>query len=133
MVDSNIFLTFVVWERSQLKTKRLIQLKKYLKSFPKKKISSSNDRLRGSFKITTYRKYEFKEEVDVEFKGEIFAKYNTEDSQWFKSDIYSNEDISTIKVNKLIKNSIFDEVKTQCSYFGINLKYVNSIKKIKWS
>lgn len=116
-----------------IKNEDINSVKKVLKKFSEKKISSSNDRLRGSFKITTYRKYEFKEEVDVEFKGEIFAKYNTEDSQWFKSDIYSNEDISTIKVNKLIKNNIFDEVKTQCSYFGINLKLLSDIKKIKWS
>lgn len=116
-----------------IKNEEINSVKKALKKFSEKKISSRNDRLRGSFKVTVYRKYEFEDEVDIEFKGEIYAKYNTEDSQWFKSDIYSNEDISTIKVDKLIRNNIFDEVKTQCSYFGINLKYVNSIRKIKWS
>lgn len=33
---------------------------------------------------------------------------------------------------KLIKRTIFKEVKDQAAYFGINLMYVDTIKKIKW-
>ena len=38
----------------------------------------------------------------------------------------------TPKVNKLIKRSIFNEVKDQAAYFGINLRYMTEIKKINW-
>ncbi len=51
---------------------------------------------------------------------------------WFKSDIYNQNGVSKIKVNKLIKRAIFKEVKDQAAYFGINLRYIEEIKKIKW-
>jgi len=108
-------------------------IKKSLKKFSKREIASFNDRLRGSFTIVGFRKYQFINEVDIEFKGEICARQNSSSvPTWFKSDIYNQEGVSKIKVNKLIKNSIFREVKDQAAYFGINLRYVEEIKKINW-
>ena len=108
-------------------------IKKSLKKFSKREIASFNDRLRGSFTIVGFRKYQFINEVDIEFKGEICTRQNSSSvPTWFKSDIYNQEGVSKIKVNKLIKNSIFREVKDQAAYFGINLRYVEEIKKIKW-
>jgi hypothetical protein len=108
-------------------------IKKSLKKFSKREIASFNDRLRGSFTIVGFRKYQFINEVDIEFNGEISARTNSfSNSEWFKSDIYGKKGISKIKVNKLIKRSIFKEVKAQAAYFGINLKYVEEIKKINW-
>lgn len=107
--------------------------KKLLKKFSKKDIASFNDKLRGSFNIVGFRKYQFTNEVDIEFNGEICARHNSfNNSKWFKSDIYGQNGVSKIKVNKLIKRSIFNEVKDQAAYFGINLKYIEEIKKIKW-
>jgi len=51
---------------------------------------------------------------------------------WFKSDVYNKPEVSKIKVTKLIKRAIFDEVKDHAAYFGIKLKYAEDIKKIKW-
>ena len=108
-------------------------IKKSLKKFSKREIASFNDRLRGSFIIVGFRKYQFINEVDIEFKGEICARHNSlEGYKWFKSDIYNQSGFSKIKVTKLIKNSIFKEVKDQAAYFGINLRYIEEIKKIKW-
>jgi hypothetical protein len=108
-------------------------IKKSLKKFSKREISSFNDRLRGSFIIVGFRKYQFINEVDIEFNGEILARHNSFGGyNWFKSDIYNQSGVSKIKVTKLIKNSIFREVKDQAAYFGINLRYVEEIKKIKW-
>ena len=108
-------------------------IKKLVKKYSKKEINSFNDRLRGSFTIVGFRKYQFTNEVDIEFNGEISARTNSfSNSEWFKSDIYGKKGISKIKVNKLIKRSIFKEVKAQAAYFGINLKYVEEIKKINW-
>jgi hypothetical protein len=108
-------------------------IKKSLKKFSKKEINSFNDRLRGSFSIIGFRKYQFTNEVDIEFNGEICARHSSlAVLTWFKSDIYNQKSVSKIKVNKLIKRSIFNEVKDQAAYFGVNLRYVTEIKKINW-
>ena len=108
-------------------------IKKSLKKFSKREIASFNDRLKGSFTIVGFRKYQFINEVDVEFNGEICARHNSSTVlTWFKSDIYNQKGVSKIKVNKLIKRAIFKEVKDQAAYFGINLRYIEEIKKIKW-
>ena len=107
--------------------------KKLLKKFSKKDIASFNDKLRGSFNIVGFRKYQFTNEVDIEFNGEICARHSSfGNDEWFKSDIYGQKGVSKIKINKLIKRSIFNEVKDQAAYFGINLRYIEEIKKIKW-
>lgn len=107
--------------------------KKLLKKFPESEISVYNERLKGSFKITHYRKYHFREEVDIEFKGELFAVLSSlSGREWHKSDIYNERGTSKIKVNKMIKRSLFSEVKNYCAYFGISLRYVEDLKKIKW-
>ena len=108
-------------------------IKKLVKKYSKKEINSFNDRLRGSFTIVGFRKYQFTNEVDVEFNGEICARHASfAVLTWFKSDIYNQKGVSKIKVNKLIKRAIFKEVKDQAAYFGINLRYIEEIKKIKW-
>jgi hypothetical protein len=107
--------------------------KKALKKFSKKDIMLFNKRLRGSFTIGGFRKYEFTNEVDVEFNGELFAVYDSSTGPtWLKSDIYNKKGISKVKVNKLIKRLIFNEVKDHVAYFGINLRFTGEIKKIKW-
>jgi hypothetical protein len=108
-------------------------INKSLKKFSKREIDSFNDRLRGSFTIVGFRKYQFNNEVDIEFNGDLCARTNSfVDTEWFKSDIYGKKGISKIKVNKLIKRSIFNEVKDHAAYFGINLRYITEIKKINW-
>ena len=108
-------------------------IKKSLKKFSKREIASFNDRLRGSFTIVGFRKYQFTNEVDIEFNGEICARHNSfGNAKWFKSDIYGQNGVSKIKVNKLIKRAIFNEVKDQAAYFGINLRYMTEIKKVNW-
>ena len=108
-------------------------IKKSLKKFSKREIASFNDRLRGSFTIVGFRKYQFTNEVDIEFNGDLCARTNSfRHVEWFKSDIYSQSSVSKIKVNKLIKRAIFKEVRDQAAYFGVNLRYVTEIKKINW-
>jgi hypothetical protein len=107
--------------------------KKLLKKFPDAEISVHNERLKGSFKITHYRKYVFREEVDIEFNGELFAMRSSLDGRkWHKSDIYNERCTSKIKVNKMIRRSLFNEVKHYCAYFGISLRYAEDLKKVKW-
>jgi hypothetical protein len=108
-------------------------IKKSIKKFSKQDIAHFNDRLKGSFRIKSYRNYHFRDEVDIEFIGELRAiKDINEGPKWFKSEIYGQKGVSKIKVSKLIKKLIFNEVKDHAAYFGINIRYVEDIKKIKW-
>ena len=107
-------------------------IKKAIKKFSEKEISSSNAKLRGTFKITNYRNYLSICEVDVEFTGEINAKTQITNSEWHSSKIYKQKGFSKIKINRLIKYYLFYEVKQHAAYFGIEIKYIENIKKIKW-
>jgi hypothetical protein len=108
-------------------------IKKTVKKFSGNDISFTNGTLRGSFKITNFRKYPMHHEVDVEFNGELFAKISVlEGRRWLSSEIYGQKNISKIKVNKLIKKNILSEVRTNAAYFGIEIKWIDNIKKITW-
>jgi hypothetical protein len=108
-------------------------IKKTVKKFSGNDISFTNGTLRGSFKITNFRKYPMHHEVDVEFNGELFAKISVLDGRrWLSSEIYGQKNISKIKVNKLIKKNILSDVRTNAAYFGIEIKWIENIKKITW-
>jgi len=111
-------------------------VKKILKKHSKKQVSVNNEFMKGTFTIKTYRKYEFREEVDILFEGEIYAKYRRPlqplTREWFKSDILRDRGVSKIKVNKLIKKYLFDEVQTYLAYFGVRIRFIEEIKKVTW-
>ena len=108
-------------------------IKKIIKKFSGDKINPTNQKLRGSFKITNFRKYPFSDEIDIEFKGEIFAKTSLFGRQeWLSSEIYSQKGVSKIKINRLIKRHILSEIKAHAVYFGINIKFTQNLKKITW-
>jgi hypothetical protein len=110
-------------------------IKKIIKKFSGNKIDPTNQKLRGSFKITNFRKYPnvVYDEIDIEFKGEIFAKTSLFGGQeWLSSEIYSQKGVSKIKINKLIKRHILSEIKAHAVYFGINIKFTQNLKKITW-
>ena len=108
-------------------------IKKIIKKFSGTEISFTNGTLRGSFKIVNFRKYPMHHEVDIEFQGELFGKTSVlEGKRWFSSEIYGQKNISKIKVNKLIKRNLLTEVKNHAAYFGINVRWVENIKKVKW-
>ena len=108
-------------------------INKLIKKFPKENVCSNNSRLRGSFTITRFRKYGLTHEVDIEFHGEIFARTcSLDESSWLKSDILNQKNVSKIKVNKMIKRNLLQDVKDYARYFGINITWVENIKKITW-
>ena len=93
-----------------------------------------NDRLDGVVEITNYRGYTLYEEVDIQFKGKIKAKYNSMYSEWFDSSIMTNKGltVSKVKINRFIRKSTFFEVKCMMNYFGVNIKDYSYIKNLKW-
>lgn len=44
-------------------------IKKSIKKFSERDIASFNDKLRGSFKIVGFRRYQFHDEVDIEIEA----------------------------------------------------------------
>ena len=93
-----------------------------------------NGRLKGIVKIKNYRKYTFRSEVDIEFKGELFVKLTSEGSNWCGSDILTCSDysISKVKLNRYIRKMALKEVGIRMNYFGININDYRNIKNIKW-
>jgi len=108
-------------------------IKKVIRKFGKSDISKFNSKLSGSFTIINFRKYRYYDEVDLVFNGKLLGRSDTISSaKWYTSEVYKQDGFSKIKINKIIKQNIFQEVKNYCNYFGINLRWQSDIKKIKW-
>jgi len=90
--------------------------------------------IRGVITIKNYRKYMFRNEVDIEFKGEIFVKLNSEGRIWYGSDILTCDkyNISKIRLNRYLKKLVQKEVSFRMNYFGVDIKNYKEVNKIKW-
>ena len=97
-------------------------------------IPVDNDDMRGVITIKNYRKYMFRTAVDIEFKGEIFVKLNSEGRIWYGSDILTCDkySISKIKLNRYLKKLMQKEVSFRMNYFGVDIKNYREVNKIKW-
>jgi hypothetical protein len=100
-------------------------LKKFLSS---RKVESLY--IKGDYTILRYRKYPEREEVDIEFKGQIAARYyHHGDITWFDSSITQNA--TRHSINGLLRRQIINDLKQSLNYFGVNIEKRN-IKKIIW-
>ena len=97
-------------------------------------LSINNSDIRGTITIKNHRKYQFRDEIDIEFKGEIFVRLDVVTREWYGSDIMLNKSysISKIKLNRYIRKKIFREIQIRMNYFGIDMKDYRNIVKIKW-
>ena len=106
---------------------------KLLQKYSEKKILISNSNLRGTFKITRYRKYAYSSEIDIEFTGQIFARDSSFGvHHWHSSNIYTERGFSKIKINKFIKRYLFNEIKNHARFFGIEMYTHDCLKKVTW-
>jgi hypothetical protein len=88
--------------------------------------------IKGTYEVLRYRKYEYHEEVDVKFKGQIAARYYGDRSNklnWFDSSIKKRA--TRHSVNGLLRRQIIRDLNDTLSYFGVNVGRRN-IKKIIW-
>jgi len=86
--------------------------------------------IKGDYTILRYRKYPEREEVDIEFKGQIAARYyHHGDITWFDSSI--KKSATRHSVNGLLRRQIINDLKQSLNYFGVNIEKRN-IKKIIW-
>jgi hypothetical protein len=105
-------------------------IKKSLKKWGE--IPIRTDYLEGVVKIKNYRKYKMYEEVDAVFEGKIFVKVYREPRNWYSSSILKTHQISMVKLNRFLRRNCFFDIKTRMNYFGVEIKYFEYIKKIKW-
>jgi hypothetical protein len=91
------------------------------------------DRIKGEIEIVNYRLYTVHQEVDVIFKGKIFAKANN-NREWLDSEQIKRlgKRISKVKLNRFIRKSCIVEVQHRMNYFGADIRYYNDIKKLTW-
>lgn len=97
-------------------------------------LSINDERIRGVITFKNHRKYQFRDEIDIEFKGEIFVRLDVVTREWYGSDIMLNNsyNISKIKLNRYIRKNIFREIQIRMNYFGVDMKDYKNIVKIKW-
>jgi hypothetical protein len=118
--------------RYVIENSETIQIKKLLKKFGE--LSINNSRINGTIVIKNYRKYLFSQEIDIEFKGQIFAVIHGDKKTWFGSDSLNNSELnlSKIKVNRYLKKNALTDIQMRMRYFGVELGNYQSISKVKW-
>ena len=94
-----------------------------------------NQGLKGTIIIKNYRKYQYRSEVDIEFKGEIFVRLYNENRKWYSSDIITNGrvSVSKVKLNRYIRKNSLKDIQMRMRYFGVNIDEYQNVNKIKWS
>jgi hypothetical protein len=105
-----------------------------------KDIPTVGERHRGVFSITGYRVYNSPPstgyvEVDVVFKGEIEAGLSSiRPDEWFTADVKNSDryHISPVRLGRFLRSHLLKDINNHMVYFDVKIKYVNSIKTIKW-
>lgn len=107
-------------------------LKKVAKKYGKFPIKTKH--MEGEIQITGYRKYTGREEVDVIFRGKILAQIGMQ-LQWFGYEevVSFGKGVSKVKLNRFLKKNCFDGVRDRVLIFGIDLKYITDLTKVKWT
>jgi hypothetical protein len=94
----------------------------------------NNGGLKGVIIIKNYRKYQFRDEVDIEFKGEIFVRLTNENRCWYGTEILDEKKyrISKVKLNRYLRKNALKDIQIRMNYFGVNVKDYRDINKVKW-
>ena len=77
----------------------------------------------------------FSDEIDIEFKGEIFVRIFNENRTWHDSKILTSKKVSVskIKLNRYIRKTSINDIRMRMRYFGVNIDDYRYVNKIKWS
>ncbi len=86
--------------------------------------------IKGVVKIVGYRKYVYRNEVDIEFTGTVYAQRRSV-PEWLPTELLKSTTFSKIKVNRLVRKYLFPELRCHLRYLGVELKYLTDIKKLK--
>lgn len=96
-------------------------------------IEVNNQSMNGVIEIVNFRRYQFRDEVDIIFKGKIRVKVSN-NPQWYDSETITamGKRISKVKLNRFLRKSCIFDIKCRMKYFGSNIKEYNNIKKLIW-
>ena len=101
-------------------------LKKFIKD-----VEVSNTKIKGTFSISGYRKYSFYSEVDIEFKGEIWVRFNRT-TGWFSPKQLIDKGASIVRVNRLVRQKLLPEISFNKLCFSVEVRCLSDIKKLKY-
>jgi hypothetical protein len=109
---------------------------KLIKKILKKsgEIIVSNTKLDGVIKIKGYRKYQFRDEVDIIFIGKVFVTIRSNAKGWYDSSILKDKgfSISIFRLNRFLRGAMIKDIQFRMNYFGVNMGDYSSIKTISW-
>jgi hypothetical protein len=113
-----------------LNTPEVKKTKKLL--FKYNEFEVKTNRISGKVTIKNWRKYNYYNEIDIIFEGEIFVKMGKK-KVWINSSVLNLPNVSLILSNKLIRKYVWKDTKDFLNYFSISLKVGQfTIKKVKW-
>jgi len=93
-------------------------------------IPITNQELIGNIIITSFRKYINYDEVDVVFEGKAKFTFNRV-KDFYDSGLFK-KNVSKIKVNRILRKYVINEVRIRMKYLDIDVRYYHYIKKFKW-
>lgn len=111
------------------RTNEALTLRKVLKKYNSVKLLSREE-IDGDISISSVRFYGPRAEIDIEFKGKIYARKSWGKTEWIDASFLPKA--SKIRVYRLIRRRVFPFLRTHLSYFDVNLHYVEQIKKVRW-
>lgn len=87
--------------------------------------------IEGELVIKSVRKYKYRYEVDVDFRGFIWGKgsYASKIKKYDHSDL---PHLSKIKLYRIMRKKVVSYLKTKLSLFGVEITRTEHISKIKW-
>jgi hypothetical protein len=101
-------------------------LKKFIKD-----IEISNPKIRGTFSISGYRQYFYYCELDVEFKGEIWVRFNRT-TGWFSPKDLIKKGASKVRVNRMVRQKLLPEISYNTLCFSVVVRCLTDIKKLNY-
>lgn len=87
--------------------------------------------IQGELVIRSVRKYQYRYEVDVDFRGSIWGK-GTYASTLRKYDHKDLPNLSKIRLYRIMRKKVVSYLKTKLSLFGVVIERTEHISKIKW-
>lgn len=112
-----------------LKTNQTRGIKKALKKWGQ--ITIDDDNFKGVVTIKNVRKYAAWHEADIELKGMAAFRYDRKKCL-FASEIQKRQNVSKIKINRILRKYAFQYVSMRLKYFDVDLRDTYNIKKIIW-
>lgn len=112
-----------------IKTEKLKKYHSTIKSYCKN-IEINSDKVSGTYSVKSIRKYKYYTEVDIELNAKIYVRFMRK-LDWFSTTELLKSRASLIKINRILRRSIYPEIRSYLETFHVELGGTYSIKKIK--